>query len=560
MTYELEDISWLPGLEKLYDLSEREQYETSLIDFASYVWPVVEPAIPFVRGWVLDAIAEHLQAVAKGDIRRLLINVPPGFTKSLMTDVFFPAWIWGPLNLPHMRFLCASYSEHLTVRDNLRCRNIILSDRYQRLWKDRFGVSSDQFTKIRFANDKTGWKLATSVGGIGTGERANFVLVDDPNNPMEVESDAIRSSTIMWFTEILPDRLNDQSKDAIVVIQQRTHEEDVSGVALSREMGYTHLMVPMEHDVARHCVTVLGFDDEGNERKWEDPRTEQNELAWPERFPPKVVEELKRDKTEYAWAGQYDQMPAPRGGSIIKRETWQVWDQEKFPTFEYVIASLDTAYTTKEENDPSALTIWGVFRDPRPKPVAVTDPEFYRSANMKVMLMWAWQGRLEFNELIEEVMDTCTIAPIPDVRRAKRAGRPRFPVQTLLIEAKAAGLSVGQEMYRLMSNRGAPLSIYFPNINKGRYTQDKVARLHSVEHIFSAGMVYAPDRAWADMVINQVSVFPKGSHDDLVDTASQALGYLRESGILERPDEQSIEDDRLLAYRERTVPLYTPYK
>src|SRR5262245_2309120 len=122
------------GYEKLRELNERQQYETNLIEFASYVWPVVEPAIPSVRGWAIEAIAEHLKAVADGQVTRLLMNVPPGFSKSLLTDVFFPAWVWGPLNQPHKRFLCASYSEHLTVRDNLRCRNIILSSRYQRLW------------------------------------------------------------------------------------------------------------------------------------------------------------------------------------------------------------------------------------------------------------------------------------------------------------------------------------------------------------------------------------------------------------------------------------------
>src|SRR5688500_7285722 len=213
----------LKGTERLLALQNRDRCEEHLIDFAEYVWPVVEPAIPFVRGWVLDSIAEHLEAVAFGHIRRLLINVPPGFTKSLMTDVFFPAWLWGPLNRPHMRFLCAAYSEHLTVRDNMRCRSIITSDRYQNLWKNRFRVSSDQFTKIKFANDKTGWKLATSVGGIGTGERADIVIVDDPNNPMEMESEAVRETTKMWFTEVLPDRLNNQSLSSIIVIQQRTY-------------------------------------------------------------------------------------------------------------------------------------------------------------------------------------------------------------------------------------------------------------------------------------------------------------------------------------------------
>ncbi len=229
---------------RISKLQESQRYENSLIDFSEYVWPVVEPAIPFVKGWAIEAIAEHLEAVTFGQIRRLLINVPPGFTKSLLTDVFWPAWEWGPRNMPTLRYMCAAYSNHLTERDNMRCRNIVISDRYKRLWGNRFKISNEQFTKIKFANDRTGWKLATSVGGIGTGERADRVIIDDPNNPMEMESEAFRNTTNMWFTEVIPDRLNNPRESAIVIIQQRTHEDDVSGIALSREMGYTHLMSP----------------------------------------------------------------------------------------------------------------------------------------------------------------------------------------------------------------------------------------------------------------------------------------------------------------------------
>src|SRR6267142_1234716 len=131
----------------------RERCEGSLMDFTEYVWPVVEPAIPFVKGWAISAIAEHLEAVTRGDIKRLLINVSPGFTKSLLTDVMWPAYEWGPQNKPWYRYVCASYYNHLTERDNMRCRNIVMSDRYQRLWGSRFGISNDQFTKVKFAND-----------------------------------------------------------------------------------------------------------------------------------------------------------------------------------------------------------------------------------------------------------------------------------------------------------------------------------------------------------------------------------------------------------------------
>lgn len=506
-------------------LKEAEPLEASLMDYAEYVWPVCEPSIPFIKGWAIEAICEHLEAVTKGHIKRLLINVPPGFTKSLMTDVFWPSWEWGPRNMPSNRYVCASYSNHLTERDNMRCRNVVMSDRYTRLWGDRFKISNEQFTKVKFANDRTGWKLATSVGGIGVGERGDRFIIDDANNTMDMESEAIRDNTNMWFTEVVPDRLNSPVNSAIVVIQQRLHEDDVSGTALSRNMGYTHLMIPMRHDKARHCVTVVGNET------WEDPRTEEDELAWPERFPAGIVDQLEKDKGPYAWAGQYQQSPEPRGGSIIKRDYWKIWNEDKYPGFDFILASLDGAYTAKEENDPSALTIWGVFRDAQENP--------------QVMLIYAWQDRLEFNELVQKVTDICTVDQTPK-------SHPRFPVDKLLIESKATGMSVGQEMYRLYGLSGQ----FGIDLVDPKRHGDKVARVQSIQHLFSTGMICAPDRAFVDMVIDQCAVFPKGSHDDLVDSTAQALRWLRDSGFMPRKDERSMAYEAEMQYKPRMQPLY----
>ena len=505
-------------------LQKKEKYEGSLIEFAEYVWPVIEPAIPFVKGWAIEAIAEHLQAVTFGHIKRLLINVPPGFTKSLFTDVFWPAWEWGPRNMPWNRYVCASYSNHLTERDNMRCRNIVISDRYKALWGNRFGISNEQFTKIKFANNKTGWKLATSVGGIGVGERGDRFIIDDANNTMEMESEAVRYTTNMWFTEVVPDRLNNPRESAIVVIQQRLREDDVSGVALERDMGYTHLMIPMEFEVERKCVTVIGRNHLGEEIIWEDPRTEDGELAWPERFPKEVSEQLKKDKGAFAWAGQYQQRPAPRGGSIIKDAYWQVWDQPKYPTFEYLLASVDTAYTEKDENDPSAISVWGTFRD--------------EAGNPKIMLVWTWQGRLAFNDMVHKIIEICIPSLSPN-------GTVSFPVDRILIEARATGISVAQEMHRLVRHTG---KVGIELINPAKMG-DKVARVHAIEHIFADGMVYAPDRQFAQDMIDQCSTFPKGSKDDLVDTMSQAIRYLRDKGLALRREEYAVVAEDDLMYR-----------
>lgn len=528
--------------QKLKEKQESRVYEGNLIEFADYMWSVVEPAIPFIRGWALDAIADHLQAVTRGEIRRLLINVPPGFSKSLLTNVFWPAWEWGPQNRPWYRYVCASYSNHLTERDNMRCRNIVMSEKYQRLWGGRFRISNEQFTKVKFANDKTGWKLATSVGGIGVGERGDRFVIDDPNNTMMVESDAVRYTTNMWFTEVVPDRLNNPKESAIVVIQQRLHEEDVSGIALSRELGYTHLCIPMEY--VPHGF-ASGFDEAGKIRTynlwaptedqptklfWQDPRFEENQPAWPERFGPDQIEELKKAKGPYAWAGQYQQTPEIRGGSIIKRDWWQNWNLPQFPeNIEYILASLDTAYTEKQQNDASALTIWGVFRD-----------DF---RNPKIILMHAWQERMEFPALVQRVIQSCS----GDVLTR------RPPVDRLLIEAKAAGLSVAQEIRNLIGFNGRFGMQLIDPTKQG----DKEARAHSVLHLFSDGMVYAPyDLEWGSMVREQCAVFPMGAKDDLVDSTTMALRYLRDNGFALLRDEAKFDVEEEFRYRPRSKVLY----
>lgn len=548
---------------------KQEKYEASLLDFAEYVWPVVEPAIPFVKGWAIEAIADHLQAVTDGYIRRLLINVPPGFTKSLMTDVFWPAWEWGPRNRPWLRYMCAAYSNHLTERDNMRCRNVVISDRYKKLWGERFRISNEQFTKIKFANDQTGWKLATSIAGIGTGERADRVIIDDPNDPKTMESEVVRNTVNLWFTEIIPDRLNNQAESAIVVIQQRTHEEDVSGTALARNMGYTHLCIPMYYVPAKHVngytldedKTVIEsfIGDRAAEVTdqiyfWEDPRQQDGELAWPERFSFKISEELRRDKGPFAWEGQYQQNPEPRGGAIIKRDFWQLWKDPKFPALEFILASLDTAYTAKEENDASALTVWGVFREEQDfttdasaalwMPRDTTSIAKSIPGNPRIILLHAWQERLEFNELVQRVIETCT--------KGAMTGNQRFEVDRLIIEAKASGQSVGQELYRLFRNTGT-LGI---DLIDPRQYGDKVARVHAIQHLFADNMVYAPDKTWADMVIHQCAIFPRGAHDDLVDSTSQALRYLRDAGFALKRSEHKMEVEEELRYKGSTAPLY----
>lgn len=493
-----------------------------LLEFVRYFWPVLEPQTPFVDGWPLRAICDHLEAVTFGEINRLLMNVPPGFMKSLLTDVFWPAWEAGPMNMPHLRYVAFSYSASLTERDNRRFRDLIRSPEYQLLWGSRFKLEKQGETLV--TNDKTGWKLATSVGGVGTGERGDRVLLDDPHNIKEAESDQVRGETVRWFQEAMENRLNDIKKSAIVVIMQRVHELDVSG-AILKAGGYVHLCIPFEFEPARKCKTPIG---------WQDPRTEDGQNAWPDRFPDDSMLAFKR--RAYMWAGQYQQRPEPRGGGIFKRHWWKNWNDEtcvKFgvkpghlPSFSYMLGVLDTAYTEKDENDPSAMTVWGVFPDATGAP--------------NVMLVHSWEEWLEFNPLVEK---TAKVAKDMKMDR-------------LLIEAKASGISVAQELERRFGGRGFAIEAVDPA--KG----DKIARAYAQTYAFEEGLVWAPgypDGRWrkaSERVIDQMATFPRSTHKDLTDTATMALWYLRARGLILRAEEKTQRDRDEMMFRGRQRKLY----
>ena len=497
-----------------------------------------------VEGWSLEAICEHLEAVTAGEITRLLINVPPGFMKSLLTDVFWPAWEWGPMGRPHLRYVTFSYSASLTERDNGRFRDLLSSPEYKELWGDVFALRNQ--TVLKVMNDKTGWKLASSVGGVGTGERGDRVILDDPHNVKEIESDTVRDETVRWFRESMSNRMNNDDS-AIVVIMQRLHETDVSGTILTEGFDYCHLMIPMEYDSSRYPA-----DYEGTDIGWMDPREDEGELAWPERFSATRLTSLKRELGPYAYAGQYQQSPVARGGGIIKREWWQLWEpsDEKWPTFDYLVGSLDSAFTEKEENDPSGMTVWGVFKGENGLPCA--------------MLVKAWRKHLEIHGtvverrsdetyrqwrrraepgwgLVEWVAETC--------RFRNSDGVVIGNVDRLIIEGKASGLSAAQEIQRLYGNEGWTTETV-------SVTGDKVARAHAVVPVFANEQVWAPAREWADLVIDETAIFPRGRYKDLTDSTTQALSHLRKLGLLQHRDEMRADEEARSRKRGKATSLY----
>ncbi len=457
---------------------------------------------------------------------------------SLLVNVFWPAWEWGPRNKPHMKYLCAAHKvENLSARDSRRMRDLVTSDWYQARWGHIVKLKKDQNEKINFMNTAGGSRIATSITSL-TGIRADRVIIDDPHSVDSALSDTQRSSEVNTFLEAVPTRLNDPKKSAIIVIMQRLHAEDVSGVIIDRKMPYDVIILPMRFEGWRKDYpTQLGYVD---------PREDEGELFFPARYPEDVIDDLEASLGSYGTAGQHQQTPVPRGGGVIKQAWWKLWDAPDYPALDYVVAYLDTAYTSKTQNDPSAMTIWGVFSGASVSSVATRavardgtqlelGPRAQDNEQPRVMLLHAWDERLEFHDLLRRVQK--------DVKS--------WHVDTLLIEDKAAGHSIAQELRRVFGNDGYSIRMDNPG------TMDKVGRMYAVAHLFEEGLIWAPDKEWADKVIKQCEFVGRSARDDLADTTSGSLRFLRQTGMLVRGQEFAARQEDDMRYTGRPPePLY----
>ena len=488
--------------EVLLDLVRRakaqRRAEESLAEFAMQAWHVLEPATPLKWGWALEAICDHLEAVHTGDITRLLMNVPPGSMKSLLTGVFFPAWEWGPKAKPGMRFLSTAHKQDLAVRDNLKCRRLIQSDWYQSRWP--VTLTSDQNAKTKFENDQTGFREAMAFTSM-TGSRGDRVVLDDPLSVDDANSDAALSAAETTFREALPTRVNNDDS-AIIVIMQRLHEKDTSGIIVSESLGYTHLCLPMRYEPDRRCITSIGF---------EDPRKKEGELLFPERFSEETVLSLEKTMGSNAAAGQLQQRPTPAGGGILKVKHFQMWPHDKpLPSIEYVIQSVDPAYTEKTTNDPTAFQAWGVFT---------------HAGKRGALLLDCWAERMTFPDLRSRLIeDWGAVYGKSDKYRGKKA-------DGLLIEAKASGISLIQDL----RSGGIPAIPYNPG------NADKVNRAHQASPILEMDCLWVMESSkepgrpvtWARPFLRELEVFPNGENDDQVDSFTQMIIYLRDAGHFE---------------------------
>ena len=463
---------------------EKEACKRSLATFVMRAWHVLEPGQEYIHGWHVEAIAQHLEAVSNGDIKRLLINIPPGTMKSTLVSIFWPAWEWGPRGLDHHRIIGASHEQKLAVRDTLKMRRLIESEWYQERWP--MDLRRDQNEKMYFENMRTGFRQACAVKSM-TGRRGDRVIWDDPHSVESALSETDRETALRVFTETLPTRMVNPDSSAIVIVMQRLHEDDVSGFILAGDYGYEHLMLPMEYDPERRCKTSIGF---------EDPRTEEGELLFPERFPAEVVERDKRIMGAYATAGQFQQTPAPRGDTFFAWDNLGIIDIPP-AKFTQIVRYWDKAGTEDKRKRKSG-------------------PAY--TAGVKI-------GRLENGQFV-----------ILDVVRGrwKASKRERIIKQTAAMDGVDVAVWIEQEPGSggKESAENTILNLAGYSVRAERPTGDKAVRADPLSVQVEAGNVFLLRGEWNQDFIDELKTFPVGKFKDQVDAASGAFNKLAVPQIL----------------------------
>jgi predicted phage terminase large subunit-like protein len=472
----------------------------SLYQFVQAAWPIVEPGTTFVGGWAIEAICDHLEAVSRGEIKRLLINVPPRMSKSTMVAVFWPAWEWGPLNKPHLHYLTTSFSGPNIIRDTGKMRLLVESEWFQRLWGDQV-QPTDKWGEKLIINSARGQREGRPFSKL-TGGGGDRLIFDDPHDTEAAESSVQRNRVVKTFREGLSDRLRDPNNSVIVGVMQRLHESDVSGEILRLRLPYVHLNLPMEFEATRkegnrlvsaRCRTYID-----GELFFEDPRQNEGDLLFPERFSRATVEATKIVKGAYAWAGQYQQRPAPRDGGLFKREWFEGDGSEgssriitdgKIPACTRWVRGWDFAATAK---------------------TAGTDPDNTASCLM---------GRTRDGRYIIAHAGQFQEGPAQTERNVKALAENDGKGVTIRIpeDPAAGGKYLVRDMIRLLA--GWVVRVV-------RVAGSKEARAGPLATQAEHGNVYLVAGNWVAEWLDTVCNFPNARYDDLVDASADAFNEL----------------------------------
>ena len=502
------------------------QLELARREFGYFVcdaWKYVDSAeLDF--NWHMEAIAEHLTWITLGQIRFLMINIPPRMAKSTLCSVMWPAWEW--IDHPGTQFLTGSYSRQLSMRDALKARRLIQSPWYQSNWGDRFRLMSDETLKSQYSNDKHGRRVITSTDSTATGEGGNRVALDDPHNAIETESDSMRVQVHTFWDDTLGSRMNDQTRDSWLVIGQRTHEDDLFGHIMEREdmREIVHLILPNAFDPTRRCRTKNPV----TKKVWMDPRTKKGELLSPKRMDQKATDRQKRKMTAHKFKLQYDQDPKAGGGQIIKREFWKEWPSNEAPECIEIIQSWDTALADTQEADYSARSDWGLFYH-----------DFPAGRKLCMLLFGGWRGQVPYWKL----------------RRIAKDSYNSVEPDTCLVEKKVSGISLIQD-FRRLGMRVTPVRLD----HGGRVKIDIRERAELASPVFEEGQVFFMNDSKrkepvAETIIDECAKVPGGRNDDWATTVFQVAMWLRRKGDLKSwEDVDDLGEVRL--YKRRRQSIY----
>jgi len=469
----------LAELEKLDELKRTKLAQDKFLKFVSEVWPT------FIGGRHHAKMAEAFERVARGELKRLIINMPPRHTKSEFASYLLPAWFLG--KFPLKKIIQCSHTAELAVGFGRKVRNLVDTEVYRQIFPD-LNLASDSKAAGRWNTSKGGDYFAIGIGGAVTGKGADVLIIDDPHSEQEAAlaevNPDIYDKTYEWYTSGPRQRL--QPGGAIVIVMTRWSKRDLTGQILK--------------DAASN-------DSLGEWEVIEFPAILPSEKPlWPEFWQLEELEKVKRDVPNSKWMAQYQQNPISESAAIVKREWWQEWESDRPPQCDFILQSWDTAFEKTSRADFSACTTWGVFYQ--------DDDSGIPQAN--IILLNAFRDRMEF----------------PELKQAALEEYQEWQPDGVIIEKKASGAPL---IYELRS-MGIPVQEFTPT--RGN---DKISRLNAVADIFASGRVWAPPARWAEEVIDEVAEFPAGSHDDYVDTVSMAMHRFRRGGYvttnLDEPDD-----------------------
>lgn len=485
-----------------------QQYEAvhafareDLRTFTQLAWPELNPGTPMVWSWHLDAICEHLEAVTAGNIRRLLINVPPGSSKTTIVCQTWPVWEW--LRHPERRWGFAAYGADLSTRDSVARRRLISSEWFQRQMQPTWSLAGDQSVKMSFDNDAGGGMRATSVGGTATGFHFDRLVTDDPLKPIDIYT-ARLDDHVRWFRETWQSRMRDPLKAAQIVIMQRLHDRDLAGVLLkAMEAGgerWDHLCIPMRFDTGNTKRTSIG---------WRDPRKADGDLLCPERWPAPWVD-AKEAADARTFSAQYQQTPKVADGTIFREGCFR---------FYHLDQHIDGCVPYPGD---AAMTRW----------VGSWDFSFEggKGTDYNCGGVWARHGAdIYLLDMVHRRMD------FPAQRSAALALARKWPeVRCWLIEKKANGAAILDTLRRPFVDASGERDNGLVGLVPVVPTEGKIARAHAISAIVEGGHVVLPHPSiapWVTRYIDELVSFPTGSHDDMVDMTTQALRRIGSNAV-----------------------------